>query len=185
MLRNLMVLAVSGLAFTSTIGAVSTQAVERVVVRDRAGDPEDGNHKRYPARRDLDLRRVVVERDRMNLRLGWETAASAVRSVIYTFNYVDAAGRSGAAVEIRLRADRSIQGYASKKPGGHANSIPRSAIRVGRGRIMVSIPGRFIRYLARFRWSASVGTIGRVNQIRDDVPYAGNDPLHPRTATFP
>jgi hypothetical protein len=186
MLRNLSVLAVSVFALTSTAGAVAmTQASQRVVLRDRAKDPADGNYKRYPARRDLDLRRVIVERDGRNIRVGWETAASAVRSVIYTFNYFDAAGRSGAAVEVRLRADRSIQGYARKEPGGDSHSIPRSAIRLGRARVMVSIPGRFIRYIARFRWSASVGTIGRMKQIRDDVPNAGNDLSHPRRAEFP
>lgn len=186
MLRNLLVLAVSVFALTPMVGAVATtQATERVVVRDRAKDPEDGNYKRYPARRDLDLRRVIVERDGRNVRVGWETAASAVRSVIYTFDYFDAAGRSRAAVEVRLRADRSIQGYASKQPGGYSHPIPRSAIRLGRGRVMVSIPGRFIPFIARFRWSARVGTIGRVNQIRDDVPNAGKDLLHPRTAKFP
>ena len=178
MVPNPLVLAVCLFTLISTGSALAiTQATERVVVRDRAEDPEDSNHKRFPARRDLDLRRVIVERDGRNIRVGWETTASAVRSVIYTFDYFGAAGRPSAAVKVRLRADRSIQGYASKEPGGYSHSIPRSAIRLGRGRVMVSISGRFIPYMATFRWSASVGTIGRKKQIRDDVPNAGKDPL--------
>lgn len=165
--------------------AGSTGTTQRVVVRDRAGDPEDGNYKRYPTRRDLDLRRVIVERTGRNVRVGWETAAPATRSITYSFNYFNSAGRSGAAVEIRLHANRSLSGYASKDLAGFANTIPRDAIRLRGRRISVEIPARFIEYMRTFRWDAGAGTIGRTVQIEDRVPNAGKSILNPPKAKFP
>jgi hypothetical protein len=170
---------------TAFVAAASSGTTERVIVRDRAGDPEDGNYKRYPARRDLDLRRVVVERTGKNVRVTWETAAPATRSIIYTFNYYNGAGRSGAIVEIRLRANRSLSGYASKEQGGFVNTIPRYVIRLRGRQVSVAIPARFIAYMQRFRWDASAGTIGRTVQILDQVPNAGKSILNSPKAKFP
>lgn len=172
-------------AYVSFAVAGSTATTQRVIVRDRAGDPEDGNSKRYPTRRDLDLRRVIVERTGRNVRVGWETAGPATRSIIYSFNYFNSAGRSGAAVEIRLRANRSLSGYASKDLAGFANTIPRGAIRLRGRRVSVEIPARFIEYMRTFRWDAGAGTIGRTVQILDEVPNAGKSILNPPKAKFP
>lgn len=159
--------------------------VERVVVRDRAGDPEDGNYKRYPARRDLDLRRMIIERRGKNLRIVWETAAPATRSIIYAFNAFNANGNEVAAVEIRLRADRSISGLASKSLSSYANAIPRNRIHFRVRQLIVDVPPAYIEYARRFHWTANAATIGREPEIRDDVPNVGKNILKPRSASFP
>jgi hypothetical protein len=160
-------------------------AVERVVVPDRSGDPEDGNYKRWPARLDLDARSVTVERRGKALRIIWETVARASAPVIYAFNAFDSAGNQVAAIEVRIRPGGSVGGYASKTLGSYANTIPRDSIRVRGRRTIVDVAPSFVTYARRFDWSASVATIGRSTEIRDDVPNPGKSVLEPLSAKFP
>jgi hypothetical protein len=99
----LAMLGLSAAPLAAQDSSVSHRAVERVAVVDPAGDPEDGNYKRFRDRTDLDARRVVVERSGKALKVTWETSGVPTRSIIYAFNAYTPAGNEVAAVEVRLR----------------------------------------------------------------------------------
>jgi hypothetical protein len=156
---------------------------ERVVLADKAGDAEDGNYKRYPARRDLDLRRMVVERLGEDLRITWKLAGAPTKPSIFTFSYYDEAGNSGAYVEVHDR-DGELVVWANPSLEDPVNELSGAATLRG-STLIVTVPGENVLYLPSFRWSATVGTYGIANQIIDGAPDPGDDLLNPKTARFP
>ena len=59
-----------GVGAASIEGALSSSlAAPKVVVLDKAGDAQDGNHMRYPGRGDIDILRVEVTKLAGGLRI--------------------------------------------------------------------------------------------------------------------
>ncbi len=158
---------------------------ERVTVADKGGDPEDGNSKRYPTRRELDLRRVVVERTADGLRIAWETAAPAKPPQIYVFSYYDEARSRGGRVEVRKRGDGSVGANASVLANPAITEITPRAIRFQGRRLTLDVPSEVLADLPSFWWQAVVGTIGSNPSIEDALPDVGEDAVNPKLAKFP
>src|SRR5262249_59442962 len=113
MRRSALIIALALACAAAALPAGARLAGALVSVKDKRGDPEDGNYRRYPKLRNLDLTRVTVSRSGRALRVTWETAAPPARSQLYTFAYYDARGASGGTADVRFRADGTRVAWVS------------------------------------------------------------------------
>jgi hypothetical protein len=67
-----------------------------VTVHDKAGDPVDNTGKRYPERRDVDIRVASLTKTSGGLRLVVQTAAPSVPTDLYSLFYNSLDGTTAA-----------------------------------------------------------------------------------------
>jgi len=174
-------------ALVTAASGATPSAAPSITIRDRAGDTEDGNYKRYPTRGELDLRSVQVTRRSGGLEIIFQTAKPSRTNQIFSFFYYPMSDADrGGLIQVRKRSNGSIGVDANIDPSVRVLTVPSSSARFVKAKLILFVPGRYLDRLPRFRWTAAVGLIGDSLNISDQVPDQPSSVLDPpRLARFP
>jgi hypothetical protein len=170
---------VAGLAGCGGDGTDPAISGPTQVVRDPAADPEDGNYKRYPAFRHIDIRAMKVTKTGSGLRVVFQTTAPAKRGSIYSFFYNhDPDDERGGLVQARYRSDGRITADASTEPDPQVDQLPSDSVQLRGNEVVLTVPDEFLDPTSQFTWWAGAGySVTDALEADDWVPDRTDDPL--------
>jgi hypothetical protein len=156
-----------------------SDGLETLVHEDERGDVRDVVTARLPADRSrVDLTRVVIRRDRSNLRISFETARAPGKRMMHQFLAYDDRQVQRAIAEVRHAGDGTIRGWI-RQPG--KTFRPIDTVEVAGSEITIAVPLNRFTQQRVFKWQARMVVTYPNGEIVDTVPSVrGNVGFFPR-----
>lgn len=141
---------------------------------DGAGDPVDGNGKKYPGRHDLDIRRVGLAETASGVRMVVTLAGPPTADNIYVLLACDATGNGCSVIETRRDVDGKLDTSWYDMDDSKVRPL-NGAASFNNKLLTVDIPADAFVTAPPFEWRVTVATRSAVPEINDHLPNESAD----------